>query len=82
MSAARFEPHTRKRRRGKPVAVIAVNCAEPGVSTHPIFSGGDDVFVVAAHEVPPHDDVFFERLTADDQEAGGIFCREPQVAPP
>ena len=44
----RFEPHPWQGWRGKPVAVIAVNRAEPGVGAHPVIPCGHDVLVVAA----------------------------------
>src|SRR5699024_3319970 len=37
---------------------------------HPLLAGGDDVLVAAADEVPPHDDLFPQGPTADDEQPG------------
>ena len=44
--------------------------AAAGDLRHPLRAEPDDLLVVTADEVPPHDEGFVERLPADQQQAG------------
>src|SRR6266511_1368286 len=64
---ARFEPARRHGRGGQRVAVVPVHGVER-IARHPFVAVRHDLVVVAADEVPPHDDLLVERLTAEEQQ--------------
>src|SRR5262245_31565116 len=45
-------------------------------SGRPVFAHLDDLVVVSADEVPPHDDLLGERLAAEEQEPPGAPYRQ------
>ena len=47
-----------------------------------MLARGGDVVVVAADEVPPHDDALLERLAADEQQPGAVLGAQRQIRAP
>src|SRR5699024_11848669 len=56
------------------LADVAVDDAEAVAFGLPFLAVGRDLLMGAADEVPPHDDLFGERLTADEDESGGFVA--------
>lgn len=66
--APRFQRPRRQLGRGQPIAVVAVHLAEASAA-HPLRTGLCDILLRPPHEVPPHHDLFLERLAAEEQQA-------------
>src|ERR1700726_428340 len=72
--APRLGPGIGQRRGRQPFwrSRIALDAAELVKLAFPRLAEGRDLFVAAADEVPPHDDVLLERRTAEQQDPRGL----------
>ncbi len=67
-SPAPGQPHRGKRRRRDPHVSVTHDMTEAIGCRFPRLPGIDDLLVRAADEVPPHDDVVLEGLTAQKEQ--------------
>src|SRR5699024_10543028 len=55
---------------GAPASDVAVDGAEPVAFGLPLLTEGHDLLVRATDEIPPHDDLLCEGLTAEEDQSG------------